>query len=111
MAAFGAQRELKRVGGRELQRRVARDERCERTSGCGLRQALRAISGEGVEIENRGVGGDQAGPHPTPNKGEELGCRPIADANRLMNAREPREGSIRCASAKNIETRTFVSRQ
>jgi hypothetical protein len=51
MATFGAKREVKGVGGGELQRRVAPEHGGPRPRGGGVRQTLRAIPGEGVEIK------------------------------------------------------------
>ena len=50
MPAIGAQREMESVGGRELQRRIARKERGKRPRGRGMRESPRPVPGEIVEV-------------------------------------------------------------
>ncbi len=56
MPAIGAQCEMERVGGGELQRRIARKGRGKRPRGRGLRESPRPAPGEIVEVYNRRAG-------------------------------------------------------
>ncbi len=89
---------MERVGGGDLQRRIAREERGERAGAGGMRQSSRAAPGEAVELA-KPRGGDVAAQEPgaraAVNQGEEFSGSPIADVDRLGDAFEPSESASR----------------